>query len=96
MRSSGRLQVTYVTAERCHFCERGHEVLKQLADRFPMDVRTVDLISDEGRDVAARWQVPFPPVVLVNGVLVAYGRLSPRRLAQELEGLTTSAEALGA
>ena len=72
--------VVYVTTDRCHFCERGHAVLAGLADRYPLRIREVALASPEGFTVASRWQVPYPPIVLVDGELAGYGRLSERSL----------------
>ncbi|HEU4542758.1 MAG TPA: hypothetical protein VFR23_16635 [Jiangellaceae bacterium] len=72
--------VVYVTTDRCHFCERGRAVLADLADRYPLRLREVELASPEGFAVASRWQVPYPPVVLVDGELAGYGRLSERSL----------------
>jgi thiol-disulfide isomerase/thioredoxin len=78
------IDVTYVSAEHCHFCERGRAVLAGLADRYPMRVREVALTSEEGRQIAARWRVPYPPVLLVDGRLAGYGRLSARALERAL------------
>lgn len=74
------IDVVYVTAKNCHFCERGHTLLAELADRYPLHVREVSLTSAEGRAIAARWRVPYPPIVIVDGDLAGYGRLSVRRL----------------
>ena len=84
--------VVYVTTDRCHFCERGRAVLADLADRYPLRIREVELASPEGLAVASRWQVPYPPVVLVDGELAGYGRLSERSLDRLLAGrrVTTS------
>jgi hypothetical protein len=79
------LQVTYVTAPRCHFCERGGAILAVLANRFPLEVREIELDSAEGRRIAARCRVPYPPMVLADGELVGFGRLSLRRLSAELD-----------
>ncbi|HEX6338585.1 MAG TPA: hypothetical protein VFZ85_16640 [Jiangellaceae bacterium] len=72
--------VVYVTTDRCHFCERGRAVLADLADRYPLRIREVELASPEGITVASRWRVPYPPVVIVDGELAGYGRLSERGL----------------
>ena len=72
--------VVYVTTDRCHFCERGRAVLADLADRYPLRIREVELASPEGFAVASRWQVPYPPIVLIDGELAGYGRLSERSL----------------
>jgi thiol-disulfide isomerase/thioredoxin len=84
MSSAEPIAVTYVTAPRCGFCERGREVLADLADILPLEVREVTLDSPEGRALAARWRVPYPPLLLVDGQLLGYGRLSAKRLRRLL------------
>jgi hypothetical protein len=74
------IDVAYVTTDRCHFCERGRAVLADLADRYPLRIREVELASPEGFTVASRWHVPYPPIVLFDGDLAGYGRLSERSL----------------
>ena len=44
----------------------------------------VDLDSPAGRAALARWRVPFPPIVLVDGSLFGYGRISERKLRAAL------------
>lgn len=80
------LDVVYVTAQRCHFCERGRVILAELATRYPLRVREVDLGAAEGRTAAERWMVPYPPIVIVDGELAGYGRLSARGLERFLAG----------
>jgi len=82
--------VVYVTTERCHFCEQGHAVLAGLADRHPLRIREVELASPEGLAIATRWQVPYPPIVLVGGELAGYGRLSERSLDRFLATRTVA------
>lgn len=74
------VELVYVTAPGCHFCERGRTVLTELRGRHPITVREVSLTSPEGRAAAARWRVPYPPIVVVDGELAGYGRLSFRSL----------------
>lgn len=83
-RSTAAVQVTYVTAPACHYCEHGRTVLAELAERIPLEVREVALDSDEGRRLLATHRFAFPPAVIVDGRLVAHGRLSARRLARLL------------
>jgi thiol-disulfide isomerase/thioredoxin len=85
------IDVVYVTAERCHFCDRGRTVLAELAQRYPLRIREVALTSEEGRELAARWRVPYPPIVLIGGRLTGYGRLS----AKALERTVVSAAVAG-
>jgi hypothetical protein len=78
------MQVTYVTAPACHSCDHGHAVLDEIADQIPLDVREVALDSAEGRQLLAIHRFAFPPAVIVDGRLIAHGRLSVRRLARLL------------
>jgi hypothetical protein len=82
--TTARVQVTYVTAPACHYCDHGHAVLAEIAERVPLDVREVSLDSEEGRDLLAVHRFAFPPAVIVDGRLIAHGRLSARRLARLL------------
>jgi hypothetical protein len=78
------VQVTYVTAPACHFCDHGRTVLAEVAERVPLEVREVSLDSEEGRQLLAVHRFAFPPAVIVDGRLVTHGRLSARRLARLL------------
>jgi hypothetical protein len=86
-RAAARIRVALVTSDGCHFCRDARGILERLGTRFPLDVRLVDLVSDEGRDIARRWRVPFPPVLLIEGRFHGHGRISERKLARALEAL---------
>lgn len=81
---SAPLRVTYVTAPACHLCDHGRQVLAELGERLPLDVAEIDLGSAEGRQLLATHRFAFPPAVIVDGTLIAHGRLSARRLARLL------------
>ena len=95
MSSGPPIPVVYVTAPRCGFCERGQAVLAELGEQFPLQVREIMLDSREGRELAARWRVPYPPLVLIDGRLAAYGRLSTKRLAKLLAARTADTLEVG-
>jgi hypothetical protein len=82
--NTAAMQVTYVTAPACHSCAHGRAVLAAIAERVPLEVREVSLNSDEGRHLLAVHRFAFPPAVIVDGRLLAHGRLSARRLARLL------------
>lgn len=82
--SMAAVQVTFVTAPACHYCAHGRTVLAELADRIPLEVREVGLDSDEGRELLTVHRFAFPPAVIVDGRLLAHGRLSTRRLERLL------------
>ena len=88
-------ELVYVTAPDCHLCERGRQVIDELADHHGLTVRELDLRSDEGRELAAAARVPFPPAVFVGGRLLAHGRLSARTLARQLASHATGVRAGG-
>ena len=71
----------YVTGSGCHFCEHGRQVLDAL------DVRRREVAADSAEaDALAARGIPlsFLPVLTDGERVVAYGRLSEKRLREEL------------
>ncbi len=56
-----------------------------LAHEYPLSVSTQDLSFPEGRDLAERVGLLFPPGLLLDGGAYSYGRVSERKLRRELE-----------
>ena len=81
-------EITFVTSDGCHFCNDAKHLLDDLATRFPLEITEVDLTSAEGRSIAIRWRVPFPPVILINGEYHGHGRIPGRKLTKALEAIT--------
>ena len=70
-----------LTAEDCHMCEHAKTVLAELG----LDWREVHADSEEGQRLAAG-APPLRPVLYDSaGKLIAYGRLSARRLSKQLQ-----------
>ena len=80
------LRVELVTSPGCHYCGHAREVLERVGTEVPLRVTEVDLDSPDGRAALARWRVPFPPIVVVEGTLFGYGRISERKLRAALAG----------
>lgn len=81
-----------LTAPDCHLCAHGRQVLGQLAGEGLLSWREVDADSDEGRRLSPA-APPLRPVLLdANGRVLAYGRLSQRRLARQLGRARSHAE----
>jgi len=76
--------VVLVTAEGCHLCSDAQRILDELGESVPLAVRIVPLTSDEGRSLAVRYRVPFPPILLIDGTFFGYGRISRRKLSRLL------------
>lgn len=85
--SDRRPEVVLMSTSGCHFCTHAHEVVQRVSGDFPIRVREIDLESVEGAAALRRWRVPFPPIVLVNGQLFGYGRISERKLRRHLQRL---------
>jgi glutaredoxin len=85
--------VLVVTSPGCHFCEDALRLLDELAEATPLQTETVPLSSEQGRELLVRHRAPFPPIVLVDGKLFGYGRISRRKLEAHLTGLMAGARA---
>ncbi len=70
-----------ITSHGCHLCDHARKVLGRLG----FQAREVDVASDEAAALAARG-VPLVllPVLWDGEKVLAYGRLSERRLAKDL------------
>lgn len=74
------LPVVVVTAPACHFCEEATEHLAEVATRYPMDLRQVEITSPEGARLVAEHRPALNPLVLVDGQFFSAGRLPRRKL----------------
>lgn len=73
-----------LTSRDCHLCEHGRLVLAELAGEGLLSWREVDDASLTGRQLAGT-APPLRPVLLdSDGRVLAYGRLSVRRLRRQL------------
>lgn len=75
------MDLVYVTGVDCHLCEHGRAVLARLG----LTVREIDAESAEA-EALGREGIPlsFLPVLLDGGRVIAYGRLSEKRLRKDL------------
>jgi hypothetical protein len=74
-----------VTSPECHLCAHAREVLERLGGETPLTVREVDAGSEEAQALAARGvPLAFLPLLWDGKRVLAYGRLSERRLRREL------------
>lgn len=82
-RHDGATQVVVVHAPACHLCDDAEQALALLAERFPLDVRVVELESERGRRLQAEHRPALSPLILVDGAFFSAGRL-PRRKLEKL------------
>lgn len=77
--------LTLVTASDCHLCEHAEAVLERIGRDLPISLHTIDVESAEAQSLAVRGvPLAFLPVLVGGGRLIAYGRLSEKRLRKEL------------
>ena len=81
------VKFTLLTKENCPLCDHAKDVIARVGVDFMIETDTIWLESPEGESFAARHETPFPPVLVIDGVLHGYGRLSEKKLRRELERL---------
>lgn len=86
------INVTLVTAPSCHFCADAQTLLRELAAAYPLTIRLVDMMSDEGRELVVKHRMPFPPLLIIDGKVFGYGRISERKLAKHLAAIASTVE----
>ena len=79
------VEITVVESAGCHFCADAHQVLTSLSARYPIEVASLDVDTDEGRQLMARHRAAMSPLVLVDGVFFSNGRLPRRKLDKILD-----------
>lgn len=83
--AAGPVEVVVVHSDGCHLCDDALGALEEFSREFPLTVRTVDFDTPEGRELRRRHRPPMPPLVLVDGELFGWGRLSRRKFRRLLE-----------
>ena len=74
-------ELLYVTADDCHFCEHGRNVLDELG----VTRRELSVDSDEAATLAAHGiPISFLPVLTDGTRVIAFGRFSKKHLCKEL------------
>ncbi|MBI4932926.1 MAG: glutaredoxin family protein [Actinobacteria bacterium] len=81
------IEVILVEADACHLCEDAKSALEAMAAEHRLQLRRVDLSSVEGRAIMRSTRAPMPPIVIIDGELLGWGRLSRGKLRRRLEQL---------
>lgn len=81
------VEAVLVEALACHLCDDAAQILAHAESEGKLRVRRVALDSDEGRAIARVTRAPMPPIVLIDGRLLGWGRLSRGKLDRRLTGL---------
>jgi glutaredoxin len=78
------MKTTLLTQQACDLCDQAKGVLDRLRPEFGLQIELVDITTEQGRELAARSGVLFPPGLLIDGEPYSYGRVSERKLRKEL------------
>ncbi len=73
-----------VTSPGCHLCELAKDTIAAIGVDQPLEVRIVDLMSPEGTELARTYRMSFPPLVLIDGELHGFGRISEKKFRRAL------------
>ena len=84
-------RITLLTKAHCDLCEHAKEILGRVAADTDIAVDAVDVDTEQGRQLAERAGMAFPPGVLIDGEPFSYGRLSERKLRKTLTKRATHA-----
>lgn len=79
------MKFTLLTKENCPLCDHAKDVIARVEVDYLVDTEVLWLETPEGEAFAAEYETPFPPVLVIDGDLHGYGRLSERKLRRELD-----------
>ena len=85
VRTLSPAEIVVVTSPGCHLCVSALAEIEELATEFPLNLRTVEIGSPEGADILRAHRPPAPPVFLVDGQFLGFGRLPVRKLRKLLQ-----------
>ena len=88
---SKAVEAVLVEAVACHLCDDASQLLANAEREGRLRVRRVALGSDEGKAIVRATRAPMPPIVLIDGKLLGWGRLSRGKLDRRLTDLAARA-----
>lgn len=89
------IEISLVQGPACHLCEDAAATISELARTLPITLRTIEATSPQGRELLQQTRAPLLPIVLVDGELLGWGRLSRGRLSARLAALGPQAQPQG-
>lgn len=89
--NSEAVEAVLVEAIACHLCDDAAQLLANAEREGKLGVRRIGLQSDEGKAIARATRAPMPPIVLIDGELLGWGRLSRGKLDRRLTDLAARA-----
>lgn len=87
-KETSSIGVVLVRSPACHLCDDAIEALEEIGASFSLDVRVVEIDSEEGRAILARDRPALSPAVVIDDRLFSSGRLPRKKLQRMLERTT--------
>ena len=78
------VEAVLVESAACHLCEDAAAILAEADRDGVVRLRRIALDSEEGRSIVRATRAPMPPIVLLGGELLGWGRLSRGKLRRRL------------
>lgn len=75
-------RVTFYTKAGCHLCDEARDHLEEIASLTAYDLTEIDIRSDPQLFELYRYRIP---VILINDVIVAEGRITYEELAEAFQ-----------
>ncbi len=75
-------RVTFYTKAGCHLCDEARDHLEEIASLTAYDLIEIDIRSDPQLFELYRYRIP---VILINDVIVAEGRITYEELAEAFQ-----------
>jgi glutaredoxin len=78
--------LTLYSKPGCHLCEDARQLAGELQPEFGFAIEEIDITGDEELFARYRYEIP---VMLLDGVEIARGRIGERDLLEKLRRLTS-------
>jgi glutaredoxin len=79
------ISVLILTQQDCAFCDAAKTLMDRLSRKYPLSVATLPLDSTDGRALAEKGGILFPPGIFIDEEPFSYGRPSEGKLRREIE-----------
>lgn len=88
------ISILILTQQNCAFCDAAKAIADRLSRDYPLSVATLPLDSADGRALAEKGGILFPPGIFIDEEPFCYGRPSERKLRREIERRLSTREGL--
>lgn len=81
------IQLQFVTSNGCEHCEAVKEILDQLNSEYALEIREIDMSSEQGLELVLKYQITAAPAVIASNELISVGQTSEEKLRSKLDSI---------